>query len=193
MKRVLAKTTTVLLAFLMFILFSVICFASGNPSIICKNVSGKAGDRIEIEVSVENNPGIMYLELTPIYSKELGAPTIKNGNVFSDITIGKQIIWTSDTDNHNNGKLITFFFDLPKDIPLGDYSFDLILRGAYNYNEESVLFNVKKADIKVSSNNSNTSFLFVLLPVAITLIAIIVIATLLFIKKRKRHTMNDCA
>ena len=131
-------------------------FAKETPTITCESKECKAGDTITVDVTVSNNPGIVYLEVTPSYSAELGTPSIENGDFISDLTKGKNLVWVSDEDVTKDGKLVSFTFNLSDTIVPGDYSLNLALRGAYNYDEQSIAFTVVPAKITVTCEHETT-------------------------------------
>ena len=69
---------------------AVSAIGTDEPTITCESITCKPGDQVEVSVTVSNNPGFMYLELTPVYSSELTLATVKNGELISDLTKGKQ-------------------------------------------------------------------------------------------------------
>ena len=131
-----------------------IVFAAGAPTITCENKICNPGETITVDVVVSNNPGIMYLELTPTYSQELGTPNIVNGDLISDITKGKNLIWVSDEDIAEDGKLVSLTFNLSDTIAKGDYTVNFVFRGAYNYDEQDVAFTVVPGTITICGHGS---------------------------------------
>ncbi len=126
-----------------------------TPAIICKNNECVAGKKVTIDVNIENNPGIMYLELTPMFDSALGKPSIVSGEVFSDFTNELQYIWKADEDIYTNGKLLSITFNIPKSTIPGDYQVGFVFRSAYNYNEESVDFTLYYATIHIKAAVQN--------------------------------------
>ena len=131
-----------------------IVFAAGPATISCESKECGSGNTVTVDVFVSNNPGIMYLELTPTYSAELGTPTIKNGDLISDFAKGKNLVWIADNDVAEDGKLVSLTFNLSDTILPGDYSVGFILRGAYNYDEQYVAFTVAPGIITICGHES---------------------------------------
>ena len=131
--------------------------AAGAPTITCESKECSQGDTVTIGVNVTNNPGITYLELTPTYSEQLGAPTINNGSLFSDFTVGKQLVWTADNDILANGKLVSLVFNIGEAVTPGNYTVGFIFRSAYNYNEAPVTFNIVTATVQVKKKHTHTA------------------------------------
>ncbi len=149
MKRALSVMLCLILMVMSVNWTTVFSSASEVPSVICESRECVPGDTVTVDVNLINNPGIMYLEITPVYSSELGAPTVRNGSVISDLTMGKQYIWTADNDINANGTLVTLTFTVDESVAPGDYSVGFIFRSAYNYNEASVSFTVIPAIVSV--------------------------------------------
>lgn len=125
--------------------------AAESPTITCTSKECNPGDTVSIEVNLSNNPGIMYLEITPTYSAELGSPTVQNGSIMSDLTKGKQYVWTADEDVSANGNLLTMTFTVEESVIPGNYSVGFIFRSAYNYDENLVTFTVIPATVTVKA------------------------------------------
>lgn len=125
--------------------------AAESPTITCTSKECNPGDTVSIEVNLSNNPGIMYLEITPTYSAELGSPSVQNGSIMSDLTKGKQYVWTADEDVSANGNLLTMTFSVDESVAPGNYTVGFIFRSAYNYAEKSVAFTVESATVTVKA------------------------------------------
>ena len=125
--------------------------AEEPPTITCSSKGCNPGDIVSIEVNLSNNPGIMYFEITPTYSAELGSPSVQNGSIMSDLTKGKQYIWTADEDVSANGNLLTMTFSVDESVAPGNYTVGFIFRSAYNYAEKSVAFTVESATVTVKA------------------------------------------
>ena len=125
--------------------------AAESPTITCTSKECNPGDTVSIEVNLSNNPGIMYLEITPTYSAELGSPTVQNGSIMSDLTKGKQYVWTADEDVSANGNLLTLIFTVNEFVAPGNYAVGFIFRSAYNYGENLVTFTVVPATVTVKA------------------------------------------
>ena len=128
-----------------------IAFATGTPTITCENKECNPGDTVTVNVTIAENPGITYLALSPTYSAELGTPTVKNGSVVTDFTKGNQFLWVADEDVTENGKLVSFTFNIGETVEPNDYSVGFIFREAYNYDEDPVSFTVVPATISVKA------------------------------------------
>lgn len=114
-------------------------YAEETPAqITCESKECYPGDELTLNINISNNVGLMYLEVTPEYSNELGEPDVKNGNIMTDFTKGKQFIWTEETNITNDGILATLTFDINSSVAPGKYFVNLVIRSAYNYDEKDV-------------------------------------------------------
>ena len=127
--------------------------AAESPMITCTSKECNPGDTVSIEVNLSNNPGIMYLEITPTYSAELGSPSVQNGSIMSDLTKGKQYVWTADEDVSANGNLLTMIFTVDESVIPGNYTVGFIFRSAYNYDENLVTFTIVSATVTVKAKS----------------------------------------
>ena len=111
-----------------------------------KTVKGK---EFTVSVDIKNNPGFMYLELTPVYSSDLTLVSVTNGELISDFTEGRQYIWVADGDITDDGTLMTFTFTTTDETEAGEYDVSFILRGCVNYDEEMLDIIVVSGTIEV--------------------------------------------
>lgn len=111
--------------------------------------STTVGSTFTVNVFVENNKGFTYLELTPVIPEQVQLISVKNGNLISDLTQGKQYVWVADGDITANGLLMTFTFTTAAGIEPGDYEIGFIVRGCVNYDEQNVAVTVVSGKISI--------------------------------------------
>lgn len=129
--------------------------ASENaPVITCESVSCKAGEECTVKVDISDNPGFSYLELTPVFSEQLSLVGISNGSLVSELTQGKQYVWSADEDATGDGNLMSFRFKVAGNVQPGEYSVSFIFRSAVNYNEEAVQFTVVPGTVTVEAGGA---------------------------------------
>ena len=155
MKRLLALLISFAVLFAL-IPHTMTAVASGTPEIVCGSVSTAAGKRITVAVSVANNPGFTYLEMSPVYSDELTFVDVQNADLIADFTKGKQYVWIADEDVTEDGLLMTFTFDIAATVSAGEYSVGFVVRMCGNYDEEPIHFTVKSGTITVTCPHRNT-------------------------------------
>ena len=120
------------------------------PQIIIESKTATNGKDFTVTAEIKNNPGFSYLEVTPVYSSELTLVQVKNGELISDFTKGKQYVWVSDEDVKGDGLLLTFTFRLSEDVEPGSYQVSFNVRTCANYNEDIVTLNVVDGVIEVN-------------------------------------------
>ncbi|MGN1082764.1 MAG: dockerin type I domain-containing protein, partial [Candidatus Avispirillum sp.] len=119
------------------------------PQIIVESKQTVCGESFTVSVTVKNNPGIAYLELTPTYSNEISLVSVENGELISDLTRGKQYIWVADKDVSDDGLLMTFTFSTAASIEPGSYYVGFIVRSCVNYDEQNIDISVANGVIEV--------------------------------------------
>lgn len=128
--------------------------ASGYPMIVCEDVTCDPGEQITVQVTLTDNPGFAYLEMTPQYAPELTLIHTENGDLISDFTEGKQYVWTENEDVTEDGLLMTFTFAVSENAEPGEYPVTFLLRTCGNYNEEPVKFQVQSGTVTVRASES---------------------------------------
>ena len=111
--------------------------AQEQTTVVVESTGCKAGEQVSISVQLQNNAGFTYLEMTPRCPAGWSM-TVQNGDLVSDLTKGKQLVWVSDENTTDNGLLATLTFTVPADAAAGEYDIGFILRGCYNYDEDTV-------------------------------------------------------
>lgn len=119
------------------------------PQIIVESKQTVRGESFTVSVTVKNNPGITYLELTPIYSNEFSLVSVENGELISDLTQGRQYIWVADKDVSDDGLLMTLTFSTSASIIPSSYNVGFIVRSCVNYDEQNINISVVNGVIEV--------------------------------------------
>ncbi len=135
--------------------------ARSKPEFVVENVSGKAGDTVNVKISVKNNPGITALQLKVKYStKDLELISIKNGGLFDDaITHSKLdknpiiISWYSSNseDESANGCLATLKFKILNGAANSKISISYDEDNVFNSEFSNVNFNTTAGTVSVKS------------------------------------------
>ena len=144
MKKIIAHLLLVILAISVLFAYSVHAAALTVPTIAVSDITCNPGDNIDLSVLLENNPGIMYLSVTPKCYDEDGEESdyvtissVENGALFS-LEKGKNLVFDSDSNVTDNDVLCTLHIDISADAPLGDYTVEFVLRECYNSSEQDV-------------------------------------------------------
>lgn len=101
------------------------------PSINVGSLIARAGQTVNVPISIENNPGIVSMLLDVSYDKEyLTLLSVNNGTVLNGATHDTTALtlnpytlsWADDTateNNTNNGTIVTFEFLISEETPAG--------------------------------------------------------------------------
>ncbi len=120
-----------------------------DSQIVVESKTVSAGKQVEIAVYIENNPGFSWLSLTLEYSDELELVQVKNGELISDFTSGRNLVWAPDEDVAEDGVLMTIVFNVSDTTQAGDYDITLNLNECYDSNEQDVEFVVMDGTLTV--------------------------------------------
>ncbi len=137
---------------------------SNTPTLNVGRAAGRAGEKVEVDISIADNPGIVsmllsvnydntYLTLTEV--KEHGClPGAVHGNNYSKRPY--KLSWANDTASENitaNGKLVTLVFKIKEGAPEGnipiEVSYDNKNHGIYDVNLRTVEFEVNNGSVAV--------------------------------------------
>ncbi len=137
---------------------------SNTPTLNVGRAAGRAGEKVEVDISIADNPGIVsmllsvnydntYLTLTEV--KEHGClPGAVHGNNYSKRPY--KLSWANDTASENitaNGKLVTLIFKIKEGAPEGnipiEVSYDNKNHGIYDVNLRTVEFEVNNGSVAV--------------------------------------------
>lgn len=104
--------------------------SDGNTTISVENVSGLPGSTVNVNVVIENNPGILGGVLTLTYGEGLTLISAKSGDAFSMLSMTKpgkftspcQFAWDGQEISENdirNGTILTLSFEIADNIESG--------------------------------------------------------------------------
>ena len=154
-KRLILTICTVIMLFASMIPLTVGASASSGVQIEC-TVTYQSETSVIVDVSVTNNPGFMYLELTKDFPSEFSLTSISNGSLISDLTKGTKYIWIADEDVTSTGTLCTLVFSIPEGTAPGNYTVSLGVGMCGNYDEQSVGVSISSCTVTVACNHSFT-------------------------------------
>lgn len=109
-----------------------------NPTITVSNVSAKAGDKINVDIVISNNPGIAGAILKLSYNSNLKLIKATNGAAFSPLSYTNpgsfsnpcKFSWDSESGmSTSNGTIVTLTFTVDDDVKSGD---KLAINCSYN-------------------------------------------------------------
>ena len=160
-----------LLLMLIFLMFNITAFADDEATIKVSQTEAKAGETVEITVSLENNPGIISMLLSVSYDKRtLTLKEVKDANALgsslhSDNMAANpyNLYWSNGTARTNlksNGTIATLVFEVAEDAVTGDYpikvTYDKRRDGIFNFDMEPVDFAIENGGISVDGISNDT-------------------------------------
>lgn len=127
-KRLISLMMSFILVASFFAPFSV--FAQGEPTITISSASDTAGSTVDVNVNIENNPGILGATLTFAFDEGLTLVDATSGNAFSTLTMTKpgafespcNFVWDGQElseDDIADGNILTLQFKIPDDAEAG--------------------------------------------------------------------------
>lgn len=150
MKRILS----IVLALVMAAgLLSVGALADGEPTIRVSGVEADPGDTITVEVSLENNPGIMAFVLGIEYDESrLEKVKYSHSGLQGLWAMSENAVWVGSEDNTYEGVFMKLKFRVLDDAPGGEAVVTITYTdgGICNYDEESIAFAVVSGGVTVS-------------------------------------------
>lgn len=127
-KKLISLLMAIIVALSLFTPFSVL--AQGETTITIPDVNGTAGSTVDVEVQIENNPGILGATLTFTFDEGLSLVGATNGTAFSSLTMTRPGIFTSpcniawdgqelSKEDISDGVIVTLQFKIPDDAQAG--------------------------------------------------------------------------
>ena len=154
-KRLILTICTAIMLIVMMIPLTVGASAGSDVQIEC-TVTAQTETSVTIDVSVTNNPGFMYLELTKDFPSEFSLKSISNGSLISDLTKGTKYIWIADEDVTSVGTLCTLVFSIPEGTAPGNYTVSLGVGMCGNYDEQNVGVSISSCTVTVACKHNFT-------------------------------------
>lgn len=132
--------------------------ASSKPIFSFENKEVDAGEIVELNLTLNNNPGIAGLAISLKYDENVFTLSeTRDGKMFSGFTAGKNFIWDESENVTENGTLATFVFHVSENAASADYNIDIIVRSCVNIDLEDVDCNVSSGIIKVNAKPVSVS------------------------------------
>ena len=132
--------------------------ASSKPIFSFENKEVDAGEVVELNLTLNNNPGIAGLAISLKYDENVFTLSeTRDGKMFSGFTAGKNFIWDESENVTENGTLATFVFNVSENAASADYNIDIIVRSCVNIDLEDVDCNVSSGIIKVNAKPVSVS------------------------------------
>ena len=157
-KRTISAVLVIVLAIAAMTMSAV---AADAPTISVGAASGNPGDTVTVTLSIENNPGVCAMILTPTYDT---AALRLDGAKLSDDFDGmlecvNKIVWIhSGGDSQNNGTFLTLSFTVLDSARAGDSKISLTYSNGdiCNLDEKYVDFEIVSGKIEILSDGTGT-------------------------------------
>ena len=158
-KRILSLFTVILV-----VLTSLpMVYAAKEPTLTVSSVLAKAGETVELDVSIQNNPGINTFSLGFDYDKsQLQLVDVAiNNQLGGQFAYSKKAVWLNGKDVTYNGNILKLKFKVLDDAKSGKATVNLTYSSGdiSNYNEKDVNFKVAPGTVTIESNSTNKSFI----------------------------------
>lgn len=146
-------------------LMCVNAFAAG-AQVYGEKVSAAPGERVEVPVKIQNNPGLMGFKIRVTYPSELSSPMVKSGTLtgkgllndsITNQTSGSfDVVWTGSENAEGDGTLFVLEFKADK---VGEYEIVFAFSQDDTFNEkwEDVSLDCKSAVVNVSESAGVTA------------------------------------
>jgi len=149
------KITSILLALVFVFALGAPIYAADDPTVGVASATIAAGETANIEVYIENNPGVAGMTLKLAYDKNvLSIGDITKGAVFSSVvkgtvSVGNQLVIDDDHNVTANGTIATLPITVAADAAPGDYEITLTVKTAVNADLQDVVLKTVSAVITV--------------------------------------------
>ncbi len=120
-----------------------------TAKIVVNSVRARAGDTVDVLVSLENNPGFAALNLYFTYPEELTLVGAVNGVGTHGFTSDKTMFWDNTSDHTADGTLVTLTFEVADDAEDGDYTVSVVIVESYNENLDDVVYTPVSGTVEV--------------------------------------------
>lgn len=131
-------------------------YATGSLTITVESVSATPGDVVDLNLTVNNNPGFNALTVGIVYPDGLSQINIVNNIADLTLTKGSSNVWDSAEDYKGNGTLATVSVKIADDVAPGAYTIRLLNCMAANENFSAVHVTACDAVITVKCAHKNT-------------------------------------
>ncbi len=137
--------------------------STDNPVIKVSNGIARTGDTVDIDISLNGNPGIASMLLEISYDRSsMTLKSVEDGGILGDalhsdnLALNPYVLtWANDTVTENivsNGIIATLTFEISEDAPIGEYPLCVSYEegsGVFDVNLEPVYFDREAGNISV--------------------------------------------
>ncbi len=152
-KRVWQIAVCALLLVGCIVLFPVLSFAEGEAKLVVTSTEASPGETVTVKVTMENNPGIMAIQIPIEFDEERLEPVAFQGEGIHGWTIGVNALWDGSANTYYNGTILTLTFTVKENAAAGEAFVRLGTVKAANFDEQSVVFETAEGSINVEKEH----------------------------------------
>lgn len=161
------RIISVSLAVILLLTCGVMLVTAAQPTLSVSSAVANPGDVVELEVVLENNPGINTFSLGFDYDKsklDLLDVTI-NENLGGQFVYREKAVWLNSKDTKYNGEILKLEFKVLDSAKSGDAEVNVTYSPGdiSNYDEQDVNFKTLSGKITVENGETNVSFVQMIL------------------------------
>lgn len=167
MKKKLSAVFAVVLAVCILmtqaVYFTAFANSEGTPSITVSSAATKAGDTVDVTITMSNNPGLVSANLYVNYDVDvLTLKEVKDGGLLTGVTHSDNyktspygLCWVNDTAPENftvNGVLVTLTFEVSEEAVTGTTTISLE-QDILNFDMDNVVFDLVSGNIQIEGKH----------------------------------------
>lgn len=147
----------------MFVIFtpSIMVCAAGSPTVTVSTAEANPGDIVELDVVMNNNPGINTFSFGFDYdASKLNLINVTvDKNFGGQFTCKKKAVWLNSKDIKYNGNILKLKFKVSETAQAGETAISLTYSPGdiSNYNEQDVSFKLESGKIVIKGEANSTS------------------------------------
>lgn len=143
--------------------FTAFADSDNAPSIVVSSAAAKAGDTVDVTITMSNNPGLVSANLYVNYDADvLTLKGVKDGGLLTGVTHSDNYVtspyglcWVNDTAPENftvNGVLATLTFEVSAEAVSGTSTISLE-QDILNFDMDNVVFDLVNGDIQIEGKH----------------------------------------
>ena len=157
------KLICLLLGLLVVFTPSIIVCAAGSPTVFVSTAEANPGDTVELDVVMNNNPGINTFSFDFDYdtSKLQLINVTVDENLGGQFAYKKKAVWLNSKDIKYNGNILKLKFEVADTAQTGETTICLTYSPGdiSNYNEQDINFNIVSGMINIKGETNSTSLI----------------------------------
>ena len=124
--------------------------ADDATQVVLDSTTVVVGNTIRLEMVLKNNPGLMGMKMSLAYdTSALTLVRVFGCELPMDMDVGKQLMWTANGENTENGVLCVLEFQIAENAQPGEYPITMTLQQALNESFQAVEVHTVSGVVKV--------------------------------------------